>query len=155
MDGPECAPDQRLGLDAAAPARRFASYSDLVSMVRGRVSLGLVAAPFPTGPLRRLRLEAEVVTWLRAPRGLGVTARVGVDLLGTGLDALFLSGTVTYVGRVQPGGQLLVGAELGYGRHFASLFLGASAGMSVGVWSRDGEHPLSPSVRLLLGHAFF
>lgn len=154
-DAPECAPDQRLSLDAARPSRRFASYSDLVALVRGRVSLGLVVAPFPTGPLSRVRLEAEVVTRLRSPRGVLVTARVGANLWGTGLDALFVSATVAYEARVQPGGQVTLGAELGYAHHFASLFVSAAAGGSVEVWSRSPSHRVAPSVRLLLGHAFY
>lgn len=154
-DTPECAPDQRLSLDAARPSRRFASYSDLVALVRGRVSLGLVLAPFPTGPLSRVRLEAEVITRLRSPRGVLVTARVGANLWGSGLDGLFVSATVGYQARVQPGGQVTLGAELGYARHFASLFVSAAAGGSVEVWSRSPSHRVAPSVRLLLGHAFY
>lgn len=154
-EAPECAPDQRLSLDPARPSRRFASYSDLVALVRARVSLGLVLAPFPAGPLSRVRLEAEVVTRLRAPRGVRVTARVGVNLLGAGLDGLFVASTVGYEARVQPGGQVTLGAELGYARHFASLFVSAAAGASVEVWSRSPSHRVSPSVRLLLGHAFY
>lgn len=154
-ESPECAPDQRLGLDAAPPARRFASYSDLVSLVRGRVSLGLVLSPFTRGPLTRVRLEAEVVTRLRGQRGVELTARVGALLLGEGLDGLFLELTGSYLARVQPGGQVLLGAELGYARHFASLYVCAAAGLSVEVWARAPQHQVAPSVRLLLGHAFY
>jgi hypothetical protein len=152
---PECAPDQRLGLDAAPPARRFASYSDLVSLVRGRVSLGLALSPFPRGPLTRLRFEAEVVTRLRGQRGVELTARVGALLLGEGLDGLFVALTGGYLARVQPGGQVLLGAELGYARHFASLYVCAAAGLSVLIWARAPQHEVAPSVRLLLGHAFY
>lgn len=154
-EAPECAPDQRLSLDAARPSRRFASYSDLVTLVRARVSLGLVLAPFPEGGLSRLRFEAELVTRWRSPRGTQGVARVGVTLLGSGLDGLFLAAAVGYEARVQPGGRVSLGGELGYARHFASLFVSIAAGASVEVWSRSPSHRVAPTVRLLLGHAFY
>ncbi|MBK8411021.1 MAG: hypothetical protein IPL19_24040 [Sandaracinaceae bacterium] len=154
-ESPECAPDQRLELDAARPARRFASYSDLVALVRGRVSLGLTLSPFTGGPLARLRFEAEVITRLRGQRGVELTARVSALLLGEGLDGLFVGLTGSYLARVQPGGQVLLGAELGYARHFASLYVCAAAGLNVLVWARAPDHQVAPSVRLLLGHAFY
>lgn len=154
-ESPACAPDQRLGLDAARPERRFASYSDLVALVRGRVSLGLTLSPFPRGPLARLRMEAEVVTRLRGQRGVELTARVGATLLGEGLDGLFVAVSGSYLARTEPGGQVLLGAELGYARHFASLYVCAAVGLRVEAWARVPHHQVAPSVRLLLGHAFY
>ena len=50
--------------------------------------------------------------------------------------------------------RVLLGAELGYARHFASLYVCAAAGLNVLVWARAPDHQVAPSVRLLLGHAF-
>ncbi|MCA9535603.1 MAG: hypothetical protein KC593_18080 [Myxococcales bacterium] len=150
-----CAPDQGLALDAARPSRRFATYSDLVSLVRARVSVGLVLAPFRAGPLSRLRFDVEAVTRLRTPRGVTVIGRVGANVIGSGLSALHVSATVGYVARGQGPGRVMLGAELGYARRFQALYLGASAGATVDVWGSAGSGSLAPIVRLVLGHAFY
>jgi hypothetical protein len=147
-----CAPDQRLTLDAPPPARRFASYSDVVSLARGSVSIGLVLAPFPRGPLTRLRVDVEAVTRLRSPRGLTVLGRLGVNLVGLGLDALFVAAAASYAPAAQARSRAWVGAELGYARHFQGLFLAAAAGAQVAL-SRG--HRARPTARLVIGHAFY
>jgi hypothetical protein len=152
---PDCAPDQHLERDAARPARRFASYSDLGALVRSRASVGLALSPFEEGPWTRLRFEAEVITKLKDERSVQLSVRVGAMLHGRGLTGLFLGLTGSYVTRVQPGGQVLLGAELGYAHHFGGLYLCAAAGVSIEMWARAPEHDVAPSVRLLLGHAFY
>lgn len=151
---PECAPDQGLTLDAERPTRRFASYTDVVRLVRGSVGVGLALAPFERPGVARLRLDVELVTLLRAPRGLSLAARVGGLVWGRGLDGL----TLSVVGRYQPPGQgafASVGMELGFAHRFQALYIGATLGADVIVWSRASQQPVAPSARLLLGHAFY
>ena len=83
-----CAPGQALTLDAARPARRFATYSDLVSLVRARVSVGLVLAPFQGAGVRRLRLELEAVTHLRSPRSVTLVALTQIQPTAANGDRL-------------------------------------------------------------------
>ncbi len=164
---PTPSPDQSLELDAPAPRRRAASYADLGALLRARVRVGALVAPWAS-PWAWLRFDVELETELRAPQRVELRAAIQALVVGAGLQGLFVG--LGARARLRGGSLVRAEAELGYTFQRQGLLLGAALGVRAALHPRAsrsgqsgeaglervaGPRRLAPTLRVFLGHAFF